>query len=193
MPSPTVSLLQHPFESHSKVLQSLITIFCFFFVLFFFIIPDFDDKKLAKPLSPKKAYSEKKDTVKRLVDAGKEGDVKYSDQDVATPNVANTNEAGTNGNITFDADPLLKDHKYFVSKFVTDPEEAKRLWVDMSQLPKLQSYQHEILSNSHRRAASIPLPFKFPFYGYNCTRTTVATGGFLYMVRLVQIIVRTQV
>ena len=55
------------------------------------------------------------------------------------------------------------------------------LWVDIDKLPKHQTFLHEVLSDSHRRAASIVLPFMFPFYGQNITRATIATGGFLYM------------
>jgi hypothetical protein len=38
-----------------------------------------------------------------------------------------------------------------------------------------------MLSNSHRRAATVSLPFEFPFYGQTMTNITIATGGFLYV------------
>lgn len=38
-----------------------------------------------------------------------------------------------------------------------------------------------MLSNSHRRAATITLKFAFPFYGHSIKNVTVATGGFLYL------------
>merc|ERR1711970_1258050 len=36
------------------------------------------------------------------------------------------------------------------------------------------------LSQSYRRAATINLSFKFPFYGHQVENITIATGGFLY-------------
>lgn len=40
---------------------------------------------------------------------------------------------------------------------------------------------HEMLSNSHRRAATVQLKFSFPFYGHAIQNVTIATGGFLYL------------
>ena len=37
-----------------------------------------------------------------------------------------------------------------------------------------------MLSKSYRRAATIKLNFKFPFYGHPVDNITIATGGFLY-------------
>ena len=37
-----------------------------------------------------------------------------------------------------------------------------------------------MLSKSYRRAATIPLNFRFPFYGHDVRNITIATGGFLY-------------
>ena len=37
-----------------------------------------------------------------------------------------------------------------------------------------------MLSTSYRRAATIPLKFRFPFYGHEVENITIATGGFLY-------------
>lgn len=37
-----------------------------------------------------------------------------------------------------------------------------------------------MLSQSYRRAATINLSFKFPFYGHQVENITIATGGFLY-------------
>lgn len=53
-------------------------------------------------------------------------------------------------------------------------------WVNMSSFPKNQISTHEMLSNSHRRAATVLLPFDFPFYGHPMKNITIATGGFLY-------------
>jgi len=40
--------------------------------------------------------------------------------------------------------------------------------------------EHPMLSKSYRRAATIHLRFKFPFYGHEVENITIATGGFLY-------------
>jgi hypothetical protein len=40
--------------------------------------------------------------------------------------------------------------------------------------------EHSMLSQSYRRAATINLSFKFPFYGHQVENITIATGGFLY-------------
>ena len=40
--------------------------------------------------------------------------------------------------------------------------------------------EHNMLSQSYRRAATINLSFKFPFYGHPVENITIATGGFLY-------------
>jgi len=37
-----------------------------------------------------------------------------------------------------------------------------------------------MLSRSYRRAATIKLKFKFPFYGHPVDNITIATGGFIY-------------
>ncbi len=37
-----------------------------------------------------------------------------------------------------------------------------------------------MLSKSYRRAATVNLSFKFPFYGHWVKNITIATGGFLY-------------
>lgn len=78
-------------------------------------------------------------------------------------------------------DDKIDDQRYFFTQTITDPKRAMNLWVDLDSLPKHQTFTHEVLSDSHRRAASITLPFKFPFYGQNVSRATIATGGFLYM------------
>ena len=73
------------------------------------------------------------------------------------------------------------DQRYYYAEIIHDPDRAKSLWIDLNSLPKHQVFKHDVLSESHRRAASIMLPFKFPFYGQNMTKATIATGGFLYM------------
>ncbi|RWS26604.1 vacuolar protein sorting-associated protein 41-like protein [Leptotrombidium deliense] len=72
-------------------------------------------------------------------------------------------------------------HLYYNSSFYTDPNEAMKLWVDLSKLPKNKYVTHEMLSNSYRRAVTVQLNFTFPFYGHPITNVTIATGGFLYL------------
>ena len=79
------------------------------------------------------------------------------------------------------SDAVLKmNFSYFEMEFIQDPEKAMNLWIDVKSFND-SNYKHEVLSNSHRRAAAISLPFNFSFYGHNLTKITVATGGFLYM------------
>ncbi|KAF7494507.1 Plexin domain-containing protein 2 [Sarcoptes scabiei] len=84
----------------------------------------------------------------------------------------------------YENDRLNETHfindSYFEAYYYDDPEKAMNYWVDVKSFNDSQ-FVHEVLSNSHRRAASISLPFNFLFYGNNLTKITVATGGFLYM------------
>jgi len=74
-----------------------------------------------------------------------------------------------------------EDHyKYYNSTFV--PFEGN--WIDLEEWNKTIHpgivNQHSMLSKSYRRAATIALKFKFPFYGHYVENITIATGGFLY-------------
>lgn len=78
-------------------------------------------------------------------------------------------------------DNVIKvNHSYFEVQYYKNPKEAMRFWIDINSFNQSQ-FTHDVLSDSHRRAASISLPFTFSFYGNNLTKITVATGGFLYM------------
>ena len=99
--------------------------------------------------------------------------------------------------------PFQEPHRYYRS----DPIDFTNTWVDLDELNKTQGIvkEHPMLSKSYRRAATITLKFKFPFYGhdveviqalidlqdgrncnsplsrmYNVQNITIATGGFLY-------------
>jgi hypothetical protein len=72
-------------------------------------------------------------------------------------------------------------HTYYNSTFYSEPTQAMSFWINITSFPKHQSVFHEMLSNSHRRAATVSLPFEFPFYGQTMTNITIATGGFLYV------------
>ncbi|OXA58296.1 plexin domain-containing protein 1 [Folsomia candida] len=41
--------------------------------------------------------------------------------------------------------------------------------------------KHDMLSQAHRRAATLKPKFDFPFYGHLITNLTIATGGFIYL------------
>lgn len=69
-------------------------------------------------------------------------------------------------------------HIYYSSWRQTDPEYGKHYWVDMSNRTDVMI--QPTLSNSHRRAVTVGLPFKFKFYGQEIENVTIATGGFLY-------------
>ncbi|XP_025152910.1 plexin domain-containing protein 2 isoform X1 [Harpegnathos saltator] len=69
-------------------------------------------------------------------------------------------------------------HKYYNSTFIIDPNVCKKYWVDMDNHPELKV--NHLLSQSHRRAATVKLKFDFPFYGHKVRNITIATGGFLY-------------
>ncbi|XP_056902654.1 plexin domain-containing protein 1-like [Takifugu flavidus] len=55
------------------------------------------------------------------------------------------------------------------------------LWVDLSSLHRSQVQIHNILSNTHRKAARVALSFDFPFYGHYLRQIIIATGGFIFM------------
>ncbi|EFX87758.1 hypothetical protein DAPPUDRAFT_306515 [Daphnia pulex] len=66
-------------------------------------------------------------------------------------------------------------HRYYNSS--TYPEKGMQFWIDFD---KENASTHDMLSQSHRRAATVPLSFDFPFYGHWVRNITIATGGFLY-------------
>ncbi|XP_057330755.1 plexin domain-containing protein 2 [Microplitis mediator] len=69
-------------------------------------------------------------------------------------------------------------HQYYNSTFIIDESIAKNYWVDMDNHPNRKV--NDLLSQSHRRAATVELNFDFPFYGHKVRNITIATGGFLY-------------
>ncbi|RWS13852.1 tumor endothelial marker 7 precursor-like protein [Dinothrombium tinctorium] len=83
------------------------------------------------------------------------------------------NTSSPNSTISIDT------HTYYNSTFYTDPKDAMKFWVDLSQHSK--TITNEMLSNSHRRAVTVHLNFTFPFYGHSLTNVTIATGGFCFV------------
>lgn len=59
-----------------------------------------------------------------------------------------------------------------------DPAAGNRHWVELTNMTGVRT--NELLSQSHRRAATVKLSFDFPFYGHLVRNVTIATGGFLY-------------
>ncbi|XP_067638787.1 plexin domain-containing protein 2 isoform X2 [Eurosta solidaginis] len=66
-------------------------------------------------------------------------------------------------------------HAYYNSSIYIDHTEADRVWSRVKNITF-----NAMLSQSHRRAMTVELSFKFPFYGHPIQNVTVATGGFLY-------------
>ncbi|XP_061563950.1 plexin domain-containing protein 1-like isoform X1 [Cololabis saira] len=70
---------------------------------------------------------------------------------------------------------------YRWSSFGPTDIETESLWVDLNTRHKNQVRIHEILSNTHQKAARVALSFDFPFYGHKLRQIIVATGGFIFM------------
>ncbi|XP_046421828.1 plexin domain-containing protein 2 [Neodiprion fabricii] len=94
----------------------------------------------------------------------------------------NISKFGDPSNTTLSQNNITKTqedhHIYYNSTIFTDKVQAQKLWVDMDNHPQL--VVNELLSDSHRRAATVKLSFDFPFYGHDVRNVTIATGGFLY-------------
>lgn len=71
-------------------------------------------------------------------------------------------------------------HDYYNTTFYQDPAVVQSLWTDLDSLPSEHVITHDMLSVSHRRAATVNLTFDFPFYGHPVRNITIATGGFLF-------------
>jgi len=73
----------------------------------------------------------------------------------------------------------MEDHHiYYNSTFLIDSQIGQSYWVDMNKRDDVKV--NNMLSKSHRRAATVKLSFDFPFYGHVVRNVTIATGGFLY-------------
>ncbi|XP_050537135.1 plexin domain-containing protein 2 [Daktulosphaira vitifoliae] len=70
-------------------------------------------------------------------------------------------------------------HVYYNSTTINESNEFKHYWIELKDHPGANL--HGMLSESHRRAATVNLKFQFPFYGHLINVTTIATGGFLYL------------
>ncbi|XP_015928497.1 plexin domain-containing protein 1 isoform X2 [Parasteatoda tepidariorum] len=72
-------------------------------------------------------------------------------------------------------------HVYYNSTLFLHGAQAMAYWVDLDSLPQSEVVVHRMLSDSHRKAATVVLTFDFPFYGHPLRNITIATGGFIYM------------
>ncbi|XP_061186138.1 plexin domain-containing protein 2-like isoform X2 [Saccostrea echinata] len=91
-----------------------------------------------------------------------------------TPLPTTTKEPTTTPNYT--EQKLSQHHKYYTSKIITTTAEFPKYWTELYDVK-----HSEPLSGSHRVAVSVPINFKFKFYGHEVSKVTIATGGFLYM------------
>lgn len=73
------------------------------------------------------------------------------------------------------------DHYTYYNVSYTNGGSVDQYWVNMKDSKDKDAVRHEMLSNAHRRAATVRLSFKFPFYGYKVENITIATGGFLFL------------
>ncbi|XP_071513682.1 uncharacterized protein l(1)G0289 isoform X2 [Panulirus ornatus] len=81
----------------------------------------------------------------------------------------------------FNTDNTTVDHhRYYRSYTYTGMQEAQQYWVDLDSYEEEKVVTNELLSASHRRAATVSLTFEFPFYGHMLKNITIATGGFLF-------------
>ncbi|XP_034236773.1 plexin domain-containing protein 2 [Thrips palmi] len=69
-----------------------------------------------------------------------------------------------------------EDHHTYYNSSTYEITDLKPFWVDMES----NGTVNNMLSQAHRRAATVALSFDFPFYGHLVKNVTIATGGFLY-------------
>ena len=71
-----------------------------------------------------------------------------------------------------------EDHHQYYNSSLYLIHDLTPYWVDMESTPGV--IVNAMLSQAHRRAATVALNFDFPFYGHLVKNVTIATGGFLY-------------
>ncbi|XP_042238243.1 uncharacterized protein LOC121876849 isoform X1 [Homarus americanus] len=102
--------------------------------------------------------------------------------DVDSPVHVEVNDDNTDSDIEdfIPDNTTIDNHKYYRSHTYLDSEDAQHFWVDLDSLNEEKVITNEMLSTSHRRAATVTLTFEFPFYGHKLRNITIATGGFLF-------------
>ncbi|CAH1789013.1 unnamed protein product, partial [Owenia fusiformis] len=73
------------------------------------------------------------------------------------------------------------NHSYYSSSIISEDNSGARYWVDIDNMPGGSKIKHDTLSESHRVASVVDLPFDFNFYGHVQKKVVIATGGFIYM------------
>ncbi|KAG0712136.1 Plexin domain-containing protein 2 [Chionoecetes opilio] len=97
-----------------------------------------------------------------------------------TPEPVGRRARGEGGGIVEPFDLVDPSPRYYRSQSLRDVDEVQRYWVDLDSLVEEEVITNEMLSASHRRAATVRLTFEFPFYGHLLRNITIATGGFLF-------------
>ncbi|KAG5888918.1 hypothetical protein JTB14_019414 [Gonioctena quinquepunctata] len=108
-------------------------------------------------------------------DADNSGIPKYPSEIDTEEGGKKFNETLANHNIT---NTKTDTNHFYNSNVIDDPSVGLFYWVDMKNRSDVKV--NELLSQSHRRAATVKLSFEFPFYGHLIKNVTIATGGFLY-------------
>ncbi|KAK4328157.1 hypothetical protein Pmani_001431 [Petrolisthes manimaculis] len=114
------------------------------------------------------------------------------EEDNRTDKVVNTTVEDTDpdsGNDSFTTvdgfnteNTTVDHHRYYKSQTLSGADDVQQFWVDLDSIPEGEAsvVTNEMLSASHRRAATVTLTFEFPFYGHLLKNITIATGGFLF-------------
>jgi len=113
---------------------------------------------------------------------GQKGYISKSQQEII--NNVDINEEKFNKTVNKEKNlrPENDTFKYYYSEFKQNGEDY---FIDLDTKNNTGDHagkvmEHNMLSKSYRRAATIQLNFKFPFYGHEVENITIATGGFLY-------------
>lgn len=127
----------------------------------------------------KRKVPEESHDVKPPGDSGTANPADLLDSDPIGANSTQYNSTLYDENQNLTDSDKSKHLSYFNSTVISDPKLAMAYWIDLNQFKNHET--HKVLSDSHRRAASITMPFAMPFYGNLIEKVTIATGGFLYM------------
>lgn len=126
-----------------------------------------------------KGYIDNQELVNN-VDINDENINKIQDQEALNEKIDKSDKKETKGDENFGSSN--DTHKYYKSQF---KQNGEVYFKDLDMLNSTGDHagkvmEHNMLSKSYRRAATIQLNFKFPFYGHEVENITIATGGFLY-------------
>ncbi|XP_042868734.1 plexin domain-containing protein 1-like isoform X2 [Penaeus japonicus] len=122
--------------------------------------------------------NEKSDSPKEVGDTASQ-DADTPDQQLLSeddPDSGDNSVSPVDGFIT--KNTTVDHHRYYQSFTYAGIDKAGHYWVDLNASENV--VKNEMLSASHRRAATVTLTFDFPFYGHLLRNITIATGGFLF-------------